>query len=88
MLLTFGDALCTMAGIRLGVIAEGNPLLSTAVQQSPEITCAGVFAYTAVLLAVVARFGHRARSTVPLLAVLCAVKLAVMGLHLGWIIAL
>ncbi len=88
MLLTLLDAVCTAVGVRLGFITEWNPLMRTAVLQAPAWTGAASFAYTGTLMALVCRFGPRARCTIPLLAGLCTVKLAVVGLHLGWIMLL
>ena len=83
-LLTLADAACTFAGISLGFITEGNPILASVMQQSPGLTCLAAIFYTTVLLAVIRRFGHLCRVTVPLLAGLTAVKAAVIGMHVYW----
>lgn len=88
MLLTLLDAACTAVGIRLGLIAEWNPLLRAAVQRAPVWAGAASCAYTGVFMALVRRFGPRARCTIPMLTGLCTVKLAVMGMHLGWLLKL
>ncbi len=87
-LLTLADAACTVAGVRLGVISEGNPIIRAAMHAYPVWAGAAACAYTGALLSLVYRYGPRARCTVPLLVGLFAVKTAVMGLHLGWITGL
>jgi hypothetical protein len=88
MLMTLLDAVCTAIGIRLGLITEWNPLLRGAVQRAPVWAGAASCAYTGAFMTLVYRFGPRARCTIPLLAGLCTVKLAVMGMHLGWLFML
>jgi len=88
MLLTLLDAVCTAVGIRLGFIAEWNPLLRAAVQRAPVWTGAASCAYTGFFMALVCRYGPRARCTIPLLAGLCTIKLAVIGMHLGWLLTI
>lgn len=87
-LLTLSDAACTAAGISLGVIGEGNPIWREAMYANPAWTAVAACVYTAGLLYLVYRFGARCRCTVPLLAGLCGVKVAVIGLHVGWIATL
>ncbi|MGE4353416.1 MAG: DUF5658 family protein [Oscillospiraceae bacterium] len=83
--LTLADCFCTAAGVRAKVITEANPLLQSAMQTCPILTALGIGAGVFGLLAVVYHFGPRARCTVPLLTLLCVVKLAVVGLHVRWI---
>lgn len=87
-LMTLADAACTATGVSLGVIGEGNPIFSTVMEEYPVYTAAAVCVYTGILLTLLYRFGMRCRCTVPLLAGLSSVKVAVIGLHLGWIAAL
>ncbi|MGI5971916.1 MAG: DUF5658 family protein [Oscillospiraceae bacterium] len=87
-LMTLADAFCTVAGIRLGVIEEANPILRSAMELDPVVTALAACAYTGGLLLIVYRFGNRCRTTLPLLLVLCAVKAAVMILHAGWIFSM
>lgn len=45
-LLTVADAVCTAAGLRLGAITEGNPLMAAPMYAAPGITAAAVYAGT------------------------------------------
>lgn len=87
LLHSLADAVCTATGISIGVISEGNPLL-TAINSRPMLGCFAAFVYTSGLLFVIYKLGDRCRFTMPLLIGLCAVKIAVMGLHVIWIGAL
>jgi len=87
LLLTLLDAAFSAYGMRLGLIGEANPILRGFMERSPELSALAVFLYTAALMAVVRRLGPRCRSTVPLLYGLCGVKAAVIGLHIGWMLA-
>ncbi|SMC39447.1 DUF5658 family protein [Papillibacter cinnamivorans] len=86
--ITVMDAVCTAAGIRLGVIAEGNPLMAAPMYAAPGITAAAVCAGTAALLALIWRLRRRAPWAGAALLSVLAVKLGVVGLHLYWILAL
>lgn len=85
-LLTLADAVCTAAGVSLGIILEGNPIMQAPMHEHPVFTAALVCLYVGALLALIGKFSSRCRYILPLLAVVFAVKVAVIGLHLGWII--
>lgn len=85
-LLTLADAACTAAGVSLGIIFEGNPIMCTPMQEYPVFTAVLVCLYVGVLLALIDRFSARCRYILPMLAIVLAVKVAVIGLHIGWII--
>lgn len=87
LVLTAMDAVCTAAGLRLGVIAEGNPLMAAPMYAAPGITAAAVCAGTAALLALIWRLRRRVPWAGAALLGVLAVKLGVVGLHLRWIIA-
>lgn len=84
--LTVGDYALTAVGVRLGVIAEGNPLLQSAMAR-PILAAVALSLAVGGLLAFIYRFGRRYKHTAMMLAGVCAVKLVVMGLHFGWIMA-
>jgi hypothetical protein len=75
-------------GLSLGVIAEGNPVWRDLMSENPVATAAAAVALTAALLAVVYRFRRRCAYVVPLLTGLWAIRIAVIGLHLFWLLAL
>ncbi len=85
-LLTLADAACTAAGVSLGIILEGNPIMQVPMHEHPVFTAALVCLYVGVLLALLEKFSSRCRYIVPLLTVVFLVKVAIIGLHLGWII--
>lgn len=88
LMLSLGDAVCTAGGISLGFISEGNVLLRPLADSRPIAAALTTFAYTGILLSVVYKLGTRCRFTVPLLIGVCIVKLAVMGIHLLWMLSI
>ena len=86
LLLTLIDGVFTAIGLRLGLIGEANPLLRGLAQRCPALSALAAFLYTSALMAVVCRFGMRCRCTVPLMYGLCGIKIAVVGLHVGWML--
>lgn len=86
--LTVTDAICTAAGLRLGVISEENPLLSTCVTASPELTGVLVCGAVGVLLLWLYSVRERVRWITLPLAGVAAAKLAVLGLHFAWMIGI
>jgi len=85
-LLTIADAACTAAGVSLGIILEGNPLMRVPMHEYPVFTAVLVCLYVGLLLALIDRFSTRCRFVQPLLTFVLVVKIAVVGLHLGWIV--
>lgn len=85
-LLTMADAVCTVAGVSLGVIFEGNPIMRASMHEYPVFTAVLVCLYVGVLLALIDKFSARCRYILPMLTVVFVVKVAVIGLHIGWII--
>ena len=88
LMLSLGDAVCTAGGITMGLISEGNALLRPLADSRPIAASLAAFVYTGILLSVVYKLGMRCRFTVPLLIGVCIVKLAVMGIHLVWILSI
>lgn len=86
--LTAIDSAYTAAGLRLGVIAEGNPLMAAPMYAAPGITAAAVCAGTAAMLALIWRLRRRVPWAGAALLGVAAVKLGVVGLHVYWILTL
>lgn len=86
--LTAVDAVCTSEGLRLGVIAEGNPLMAATMYSAPGITAAAVCAGTAALLSLIWRLRRRVPWAGAALLGVLAVKIGIVGLHLHWILSL
>lgn len=84
--LTVLDVLCTIFGIRSGVIAEANPLLAAPMNFAPELTGAMVCALTAAVLYFIWKARLRIAWVQGGLRVVLAAKLLVMALHLNWMI--
>lgn len=83
--LTAADAVCTVAGLRLGAITEGNPLLAAPMTVAPELTAAAVCAAVAGLTAWLYSVRGRAPWLGTALAFVAGIKLWVMALHFRWI---
>lgn len=86
--LTAADAACTAAGLRLGTIQEGNPLLCHVMTAHPVMTGAAVCVAVAALMLWLYSVRERVRWIGPALVGVVAVKLAVMGMHIHWIITI
>lgn len=85
--LTLIDATCTTIGVSAGVIAEGNPIFSSIMTSNPVVTSVAAVVYTSTLLAFVWRYGAQFRCTMPLMSFVVVVKVAVVGLHLAWMLS-
>lgn len=85
-LLTLSDAVCTAAGMRLGVIAEANPLLRGLMTAHPELTSAGVCVFVGAILCIMYPVREQVRWLGSALSAVAVIKLAVLGMHLGWIL--
>ncbi|SMC59996.1 DUF5658 family protein [Papillibacter cinnamivorans] len=86
--LTAADAFCTASGIRLGTIEEANPLFSGWISLSPGPAGLAAFLGTAALLALLYASRGRVSWIGGALSGIAAVKLAVLGLHFGWMLYL
>lgn len=84
--LTVFDVLCTISGIRGGIIIEANPLLAAPMNAAPELTGIMVCVLTAAVLFFVWKARFRAPWVQNGLRVLLAAKLLVMVMHLNWML--
>jgi hypothetical protein len=85
LILTLIDVACTVTGVLMGVIIEGNPIWQSAMRGQPILAGVAAIVYTALLMAFVYKYGRKFRTTVPLLAFVCMVKLGIVGMHVNWI---
>ncbi len=85
-LLTLADAACTAAGMYLGVITEANPLLRGLMTAHPALTAGGVCVFVGGLLLLMYSVRAQVKWLGSALSALAVVKLAVLGMHLGWIL--
>lgn len=86
--LTAADCACTASGVRMGAITEANPLFLGWMSISPEYTVSLTFAGVSAMVLIVYILGSRVPWSGTALAGLAAAKLAVLGLHFGWILRL
>ena len=84
--LTIADVACTYIGFRSGQIKEGNPLLRYMFSNHPELTSLMVIAFVGCLLWLLWNYKDRARHIYVFVSGILLVKIAVMGLHLDWIL--
>jgi hypothetical protein len=82
---TFLDCVLTVAGVRMGVVCEWNPIVRAAMHTRPILTATLAFLLTCGAMVTVARLAPRSRCTRPLLAMLLTVKTVVILLHVGWV---
>lgn len=84
-LLTVLDAAFTVAGLKLGVITEGNPILNQYIESYMGLTVFGVLAYVGISLI----FIYKASKGIPwlnaALAGLTGIKVYTVLLHIRWI---
>lgn len=83
--LTVADAVCTAAGLSMGVISEANPILSGIFPASPVLSCAALCVFVAVLLRLLYFLQDRVKWLKNALTAVAAVKLVVLGMHFAWI---
>ena len=84
--LTVLDVGFTYWGIVVGYIEEANPLLAEVFHSKPELTSLILVALVAFLLSVIWHYHDRARRIIYLLLPgLLLVKLAIMGMHINWL---
>lgn len=84
--LTVFDVLCTISGIRGGVITEANPLLAAPMNVAPELTGAIVCVLTAAVLFFIWKARFRFEWVRGGLRIVLAAKLLVMVMHLNWML--
>ncbi|WP_442886068.1 DUF5658 family protein [Desulfotomaculum sp. 1211_IL3151] len=85
-LLTLLDLLLTHYGISLGVIKEGNPLLSWLFSNEPVFTMVGAFCFVSSACLFLYRVYHRISWLPSALKLIMVTKLGVMILHCRWLL--
>lgn len=84
--MTILDLGLTATGIRRGTIGEGNPLLEKMFHASPEMSAVILAVLVGLLLLLMYKVQYRIKWINLALVGLFVIKLAVLGLHLNWII--
>ena len=84
--LTLADVSCTYFGYKAGYIEEANPLLRFTFHNHPELTSIFVIIFVGCLLGLLWNYKDKARHITLFVVGILIVKIAVVGLHLNWII--
>lgn len=85
-ILSLIDIACTYAGVSVGAIQEGNPIIAWGFERSIVGTCLVAAVLIAVCLMVLKRYMSRFRWTRFVVAGLVGVKAFVVLLHVNWIV--
>lgn len=85
-ILTILDAISTIAGVQLKVVEEANPFVQAAMTNQPILTGLVVCLGIGAVLYGIYRVRHKIRWIGYGLGGMLAVKIAVIGLHVGWIV--
>lgn len=85
-ILSLIDIACTYAGVSVGAIQEGNPLIAWGFERSVIGTCVVTATLIAVCLWVLKQYMDRFQWTRVVVAGLVGVKAFVVLLHVGWIV--
>jgi dolichol kinase len=83
--LTILDAISTIIGVQLGVVEEANPFVQAAMTNQPILTGLVVCLLIGAVLYGVYGVRHRIRWLAYAMGGVLAVKVVIMGLHIGWI---
>ena len=84
-ILTIADIACTVAGVYTGYITEANPVLQGLMHTSPILTGAAMCIVIGAVLYGMYRVRQRIRWIGYAIGGMAAVKVMVIGLHVGWI---
>lgn len=84
-ILSLIDIACTYAGVSVGAIQEGNPIIAWGFERSVIGTCLVAAVLIAVCLMVLKHYMHRFKWTRYVVAGLVGVKAFVVILHANWI---
>lgn len=83
MILSLIDAAATCAGIKLGYLQEANPVLAAAAMKAPVAVCSASFLASCLFLYIIYSFRKSIKWLKKALALIFAVKLSVVYLHLS-----
>ena len=83
--LTLIDVFCTYFGFKAGYIEEGNPLLRYMFHAHPELSSFFVIIFVGFMLSLLWNYRDKARHITLFVAGILVVKIAVIGLHVSWI---
>lgn len=84
--LTIIDIACTYFGYKAGYIEEGNPLLRFMFHNHPELTSFFVIIFVGYMLGLLWNYKDKSRHITLFVVGILIVKIAVVGLHLSWIL--
>lgn len=85
-ILTILDAICTITGVQLGFVEEGNPFVQSAMQNYPILTGLTVVLVIGAVLYGIYRVRHKIRWIGYAMVGVLAIKMAIIGLHVNWIV--
>jgi hypothetical protein len=83
--LTLMDVICTVVGIKVGIVEEANPIFKGLMNAYPIVTGIMVFIFLTVILVLVYKYGYISSLTLPMLWFVLLLKIAVAISHLYWI---
>lgn len=84
-LLTVLDIVFTVNGLKLGIISEGNPILSYFIESYTGITVFCVLTYVGAALILIYKASSKIRWLNTVLAGMTGIKVYTVALHLRWI---
>lgn len=84
--LTVIDVALTYWGYKAGHIDEANPLLSYVYRNGPEVTSVLVLLFVGCLLGILWNYKDKARHIYYFVIGLLLVKIAVVGIHINWLL--
>jgi hypothetical protein len=85
-ILTVLDIILTVTGIRMDYITEANPILQGFMHNYPILTGTVMCALVGAVLYGVYRVRHKIRWLGYAMGGMMAVKVVIIGIHVGWII--
>jgi hypothetical protein len=83
-ILTVVDAICTAVGVHLGCVEEANPFFQSMIMSHPVLAASAVCAGVGAVLYGMYLVRNKVRFMAPLIIGLLIIKLAVVGMHIGW----
>lgn len=86
ILLGAADVALTAYGWQLGVFVEANPVILSLLDISPLLAFGAAFLIPAALVAAAWRLRDRSRWVRPAMRGLVALRVAVLGLHVPWLL--
>ena len=84
--LTVIDITCTYFGYTAGYIEEGNPVLRFMFHNHPELTSFLVIIFVGCMLGLLWNYNEKARHITLFVVGILVVKIAVVSLHINWMV--